>query len=302
VVVLMASEVLLYRLEGEQLELVDTFPVRPGTLLSIQLLRLGERIGVVVNRQSEAARMDSLVLIVQNQRLALWQEHLDDILLAVDTDGDGVNDSVWGQPFDTRRFFREGIAQQYLLTDGRLHPQDRVTLPYNFRATGAALAQLRREGQRHLVWVDANQRLRVYRGKEELWKSPENVGGSNVYGETRETISRDEMVSYFYFEPVPAVMDVNGDGIEEVLVARNTGKVSFVPNITSFSSGDVMLLREEKYGYTLSSISPQFNGVVSGIVALPGNPPAILIAVTKYKSFPSRSGESWLYLSRVPVS
>jgi hypothetical protein len=63
-----------------------------------------------------------------------------------------------------------------------------------------------------------------------------------------------------------------------------------------------MLLREEKYGYTLSSISPQFNGVVSGIVALPGNPPLILIAVTKYKNFPSRSGESWLYLSRVPVS
>lgn len=299
--VLMTSEILLYRLEGEHLQLIDTFTVPQGTLLSVQLLRLGERIGIVVNRQIGTG-IDSFVLILQEQRLALWQEHLDNILLAVDTDGDSVNDSLWGQPFDQRRFFREGIAQQYVLADGRLSPQDKVTLPYIFRATGAALARLRVDGPRHLIFVDANHRLRVYRGKEELWKSPENVGGSNIYGETRETISRDEMVSYFYFDPIPAVIDVNGDGIEEVLVPRNVGKTGFVPNITSFSSGDIMLLREEKYGYTLSSVSPQFNGVISGIVALPGNPPAILISVTKYKSFPSRSGESWLYLSRVPVS
>jgi hypothetical protein len=301
--VLTPSEVLLYRFTDERLELIDRFkPAQTGTLLSLQLLRLQERMGVVVNRQTGPNDMDSFILVLQEQRLSLWQEHLDTILLAVDTDGDGVKESVWGQPFDRREFFRQGIAQRYVVVDDQLQPQDSLPLPFVFRATGAALGQLRRNEPRHLILIDANHRLRIYRNKEELWKSPLEVGGSNVYGETREIIARDDMVSYVYFEPIPAVIDVNSDGVDEVLVARNIGKTGFIPNATSFSSGDVMLLREEKYGYTLSPISPQFNGVVSGIVTLPGHPLVILLAVTKHKSFPSRSGESWIYFSRAPVS
>jgi hypothetical protein len=301
--VLTPSEILLYRFTDEHLELIDRFtPAQPGTLLSLQLLRLQEHIGVVVNRQTGPNDMDSFVLVLQEQHLALWQEHLNTILLAVDTDGDGVNESVWGQPFDQREFFRQGTVQQYVIVDNRLRPQDSLPLPFAFRATGAALGQLRRNEPRHLILIDANHRLRIYRNKEELWKSPLEVGGSNVSGETREIIARDDMVSYVYFEPIPAVIDVNGDGLDDVLVARNIGKTGFIPNVTSYSSGDVMLLREEKYGYTLSPISPQFNGIVSGIVTLPGHPLMILIAVTKQKSFPSHSGETWIYLSRLPVS
>jgi hypothetical protein len=73
-----------------------------------------------------------------------------------------------------------------------------------------------------------------------------------------------------------------------------------VPNTQQYSGGEVVLLREENYGYSLSPISPQFNGIVMGIIAVPGSPQALLIAITKPKSFFSQGGTTTLFLSRRP--
>jgi hypothetical protein len=303
VVTTTASRVSFYRLEGERLELIDTFFSKlQGQLLSVQLLRLGESraIGVVVNRQTSDLLMDSFILTLQGQRLVLWEEHLYDILLAMDTDGDGINDSVWGQSLDDEQFFRKGRASQLLPANGALKRQGKVTLPNTFRATGAALVGLSAEGPRDLVFVDQLNRLRVYRGKKALWKSSGKVGGSYTYAEVRPKTDLEDVKQSVFLEPIPAAMDIDGDGIEEVLVARNTATLGIAPGMNLYSGGDVLLLHEASYGLTLSPISPQFNGVISGLAALPGNPPSVLIAVSERKGILKQGGKTTLFLSRLP--
>jgi hypothetical protein len=305
VAMLMGAQVSLYRLvESEKLELIDTFTSSgQGKLLSIQLLRLGaaQPIGVVVNQQIPGHRMQSFILVLRDKKLLMWQEYIEDILLAVDTDGDGIKETLWGQPFHYREFFHRGAARQYAAVNGALQPQGPVSVPDAFRATGAALAQLSASGQRNLIFVDSQNILRVFHNDEELWKSPTKVGGTYAFGEIEQTISRDVMKTSFFFEPIPLALDVDGDGADEVLVPRNISSLGgFVPNVQQFSGGEVVLLREENYGYSLSPISPQFNGIVVGIMEVPGSPQALLIAITKPKSFFSHGGTTTLFLSRRP--
>ena len=303
-VMLSDTKVLLYHVQESQLVSVASYSDRrPGTLLSAQLVRLGDgrALGVVVNRYSPRRRsMDSFFLAMQGNRLVRQQKGLSDILLAVDTDGDGVNESVWGQGFDNRDFFRRGQVRQYQLRNGRLKRQGKLPLPAGFRATGAALAQLGAPGDRQLVFVDERHNVQVYDGKTRRWKSRANVGGSYVFAalDIRYSPSVADRAQ-FDFEAIPAVADFDGDGIDEVLVPQNQSQLGVVPNLNLYSGGHVVLMRQTPQGFALSPISPQFDGVVSGVAVLKGRTPGILVAVSKREGVLKQRKQTILYLNRL---
>jgi hypothetical protein len=303
VVTLGAARVSLFRLEGERLLFVAAFESkRQGRLLSAQLLRLpgAQPIGVVVNRQIPDGTMDSFVLVLQGQNLVLLHEHLYDILLAMDMDGDGVKESLWGQQFDHRYFFRRGIVRQYTLANGALEVQENLTVPDTFRATGATLAKFDANATRAMVFVDTARHLRVYRSQEELWRSRDPVGGGGPSAELERVIGRDTSTDVFFFEAIPAVVDLDGDGSEEILLGRNAAFLGgLIPNLNQYSGGDVVVVRKEKYGFGLTSISPEFNGFVSGVAVLSGNPRAVLVAVTKKRGI-LKGADTTVFLSRLP--
>ena len=303
-VMLSDTEVLLYHVQESQLVSIASYSDRrPGTLLSAQLVRLGDgqTLGVVVNRYSPRRRgMDSFLLALQDNRLVRQQKGLPDILLAVDTDGDGVNESVWGQGFDNKDFFRRGQVRQYELRNGRLKRQRKLPLPGGFRATGAALAQLGAPGNRQLVFVDDRHNLQVYDGNTRRWKSRANVGGSYVFAAVHIQYSpRVAEQAQFDFEAIPAVADFDGDGIDEVLLPQNQSQLGVVPNLNLYSGGHVVLMRQTPQGFTLSSISPEFDGVVSGVAVLKGRVPGILVAVSKREGVLKQKKQTILYLNRL---
>lgn len=90
--------------------------------------------------------------------------------------------------------------------------------------------------------------------------------GSDRYAEAQLAQSGDvdiligeTITNAFPFEPIPEAVDVDGDGVEEVLVIRNRASLGGVlPNRTRFSTGDIALLRAGPYGYNLSPVSPKF--------------------------------------------
>ena len=303
-VMLSDAKVLLYHVQGSQLVAIASYSdKRPGTLLSAQLVRLGDAqtLGVVVNRYSPRRRgMDSFFLALQGNRLVRQQKGLSDILLAVDTDGDGVSESVWGQVFDNKDFFRRGQVREYGLRNGRLKRQRKLPLPVGFRATGAALAQLGAPGNRQLVFVDERHNVQVYDGKTRRWKSRVNVGGSYVFAILKAIPAAGNVEQkQFDFEAIPAVMDFDGDGIDEVLVPQNQSQLGVVPNLNLYSGGHVVLMRQTPQGFTLSSISPEFDGVVSGVAVLKGRTPGILVAVSKREGVLKQKKQTILYLNRL---
>ena len=303
-VMLSDTEVSLSRVQENQLAPIASYSDRrPGTLLSAQLVRLGDgqTPGVVVNRYSPNRKgMDSFFLVLEGRQLVRQQKALPDILLAVDTDGDGVNDSLWGQRFDGKDFFRPGQVRQYELRNGRLKRQRKLALPGGFRATGAALAQLGASGNRQLVFVNERHSLQVYDGKARRWTSPANVGGSYVSA-TLELIRAAGIFDQeqFDFEAIPAVVDFDGDGIDEVLVPQNQGSFGVVPNLNLYSGGHVVLMRQTPQGFTLSPISPGFDGLVSGVAVLKGRTPGILVAVSKREGAVKQRKQTILYLNRL---
>jgi hypothetical protein len=303
-VMLSDTRVLLYRVQENQLiSLASYSDRRPGALLSAQLVRLGggQTPGVVVNRYSPNRKgMDSFFLVLQGDQLVRQQKGLSDILLAVDADGDGVNESVWGQRFDRKDFFRRDQVRQYELRNGRLKRQRRLPLPGGFRATGAALAQLGAPGNRQLVFVDKRHNLQVYDGKTRRWKSTVDVGGSYVFAALEIPYSpRVVEHAQFDFEAIPAVADFDGDGVDEVLVPQNQARLGMVPNLNLYSGGHVVLMRQTPQGFALSPISPEFDGVVSGVAVLKGRTPGILVAVSKREGVLKQKKQTILYLNRL---
>ena len=303
-VMLSDTKVSLYHVQENQLAPIASYSDRrPGTLLSAQLVRLGDgqTPGVVVNRYSpNRGGMDSFFLVLEGRQLVRQQKALPDILLAVDTDGDGVNESLWGQRFDGKDFFRPGQVRQYELRNGRLKRQRKLALPGGFRATGAALARLGASGNRQLVFVNERHSLQVYDGKTRRWTSPANVGGSYVSA-TLEVIRAAGIFEQeqFDFEAIPAVADFDGDGIDEVLVPQNQGRLGIVPNLNLYSGGHVVLMRQTPQGFRLSPVSPGFDGVVSGVAVLKGRTPGILVAVSKREGVLKQRKQTILYLNRL---
>ena len=303
-VMLSDTRVSLHRVDENRLHPVASYSDRrPGSLLSAQLLRLPESqtLAVVVNRySSKRGGMDSLLLLLQDGRLIRQQKGLSDILLAVDTDGDGVNETIWGQRFDRQDFFRRGQVRQYEFRNGRLKRQGKLTVPVRFRATGTALAQLGPQRNRQLVFVDDRHSLQVYDGDKRRWASPRNMGGSFVSA-TLQIVRGGGSVEQeqFDFEAIPAVADLDGDGIDEVLVPQNQARFGTLPNLNLYGGGHVVLMRQTPQGFALSPVSPGFDGVVSGVAILKGNVRGILVAVSKWEGVLRQTKQTTLYLNRL---
>ena len=304
-VMLSDRKVFLYHVQDSQLAPIASYSdKRPGSLLSAQLVRLGDGqgSGVIVNRYSAKRQgMDSFFLVLQGRRLVRQQKGLSDILLAVDLDGDGVKESVWGQGFDGNDFFRPGQVRQYQFINGRLKRQrKKLSLPGKFRATGAAMAQLSAPGNRHLVFVDKRHGLQVYDGKTRRWTAPVDVGGSYVFatlGESKRPGLADH--EQFEFEAIPAVADFDGDGIDEVLVPQNQLRLGVIPNLNLYSGGHVAMMRHTPQGYALSPVSPGFDGIVSGVAVLTGEVKGILVAVSRRDGVLRQKKQTILYLNRL---
>lgn len=298
------TRVSLYHVHENRLAPIASYSDRrPGILLSAQLVSFNveERPGVVVNRYSPNRKiMDSFFLVLQGRKLVLHQKGLSDILLAVDTNGDGLNDSIWGQRFDGVNFFRRGQVRQYELRRGRLRRLRKLAMPRGFRATGAALAQFAPTGNRQLIFVDERRNLQVYDGKARWWRSATNVGGSYVFAALDVvTSSGVSGITQFDFEAIPAVADIDGDGIDEVLLPQNQGRLGLVPNLNLYRDGHVVMMRQTPQGFTLSPVSPGFGGVVSGVAVLKGRVRGILVAVSKREGVLNRNKRTTLYLSRL---
>jgi hypothetical protein len=286
IIVTDGRKILVYQLIGEQVEFVDEYtPGVASKLLTVQCVELDNNPGqeIIVNQYINNA-LDTSILTFRNGRLQPLQQHIDVLLVALDTNGDGVNDTVWGSPYDLTDFFTEGRASTYVFDGGKLRRQERVQVPRVFRATGVTLADLSGDGRQDLVFIDDSRQLRVYRGQQMLYRTGDRVGGGYSVAEVeREGTAGTKRYIPYFIEPLMAVADLNGDGRQDVIVPRNTRSIGGVfPNVNIFSGGDVVVLSYTDFGYSLTAITPQLDGVVSGVAILRQRSyPAFVMAVAQ---------------------
>jgi hypothetical protein len=287
------DRIYLYRIVDRELKAEWTYYARSlGRIFSIQLVDLdGDgALEVIANRFDSRIGMNSIVLATRNEKpVPLVKEH-EGILLAVDEQGTGVNRTLWSQRYDPNTFFTKGHADQMALKNGKLVKERAAVVPSEFRATGATFTNVTGKGQRALAFIDGQHRLRVTVGTEELWRSSSVVGGGSQKIEVeRPGGGRGAQPSLFFqMEPMPLAVDLDGDGVQEIIVPQN-----------QLDGGYLGVVYRGPAGLRFQQVASGFEGTVAALGAIPGDggSPTLIAAVLRYKNFLKQSGETQLIMT-----
>ena len=290
------EKIWLYRVVERALEPEWTYDERfttPGRIISVQLADLdGDGVfEVVANRYHPDPNvlLTSFVLGTKDGKPVTIVKNGNDILWAVDADGSGAKKTVWAQGFSRETFFRKGQAHRVTLKGDQLVRDVAVRVPSSFRATGATLASIAGKDMRALVFVDEYQRLRVTVGTEDTWRSSSPVGGGSYLRLEllkAGTTSRSPRTEFINFEPVPVAVDLDGDGVEEVVVPQNQ------------LEGHIGILFRGPAGYRFQSVNSGFEGTITALGAIPGeNPPTLIAAVVRFTTFLKGAAETQIIMT-----
>jgi hypothetical protein len=190
-------------------------------------------------------------------------------------------------------FFTFGQAHQVNVKGGKLVTEREVRVPSAFRATGATFAKIDKE-RRALAFVDEHNRLQIASSPEgvDLWRSGSMVGGGGPVIElVRAGGNNVADRSFFYkLEPIPLAIDLDGDGIDEIIVPQNTVK-----------EGLLAVVFKGAAGFRLQSLNSGFEGVITALGGFKTDDttqPTIVAAVVRYNSFIfKRGGETQIIMT-----
>ncbi len=178
------------------------------------------------------------------------------ILSCFDTDGDGINDSIFGQTVsdESDKFFGKKVYR-IELKGKKLAKEGEIKVPKGFQVTSAQM--FKSNGKELFAYYDLDYFFNVSDGKKVLWRSPIQIGASPnaIYW-----YNEDMLVSY-YITPKPKPVDIDGDGNQEVLFSQNKNAVpGILRNIYTFDGGRILLLYRSGSGFDWEeATSPIYN-------------------------------------------
>ena len=260
-------------------------------IFAIQLAELSSdgSVYVVVNRYSQipAILVNSLILTTKDQKAFVAVEDIPDILIAVDVNGDGVKKTLWAQSFAQTGFFKQGDATRMSLRDGKLVSEGKARVPNNFRATGATYSNIPGKGSRALAYIDEYGRLRITVDGEDTFRTSAAVGSGMKKLGVETQFERGGRTYVYSPEPMPLSVDLDGDGIEEIVVPQNQ-----IP-------GRLAVIYKGPAGYRFQTVNSGFEGTVMALGAVPGEggPPSLVAAVVRYTNFRETEGETQIIMT-----
>jgi hypothetical protein len=294
VVVSDGEKVYQYRIVNQKFEPEWSFSVGTlGRVMSLQLVDVdGDGIfEVVANRFHSVAGLNSLVISSRDGKPRFLADNLEMFLFGLDAKNEGHKQTLWAQRFSTDDFFTPGQAEQVVIKKGRIVSEKPVRVPTSFRPMGAAFSNINGKDTRALANIDGFNRLQISLDGEDLWRSSTIVGGGYMKMELVIPRGRQGSQSKFYkIEPTPLAVDLDGDGIEEIVVPQNLVR-----------EGMLAVVFKGPAGYRLQSIESGFEGGITAMGAYrtdDSNQPTLVAAVVRFSSiFTSTSGETQIIMT-----
>lgn len=286
------QKVYLYRIVERILEPEWTWSADASAgVFAVQLADLDDDgvLEVVVNRYhpNPGIRVRSTILATRNGKPVQAVADTSQILIAMDVRGDGIKKELWGQDFAQTGFFQKGRVERLALRNGALVPDGQVAVPSEFRATGAVMSNINgKDGLRSLAYIDEHSRLRVSAAAQEMWRSSSPVGGGVVKLPVDTQVERGGRTFIYHAEANPVAIDLDGDGIEEIVVVQNQ------------VAGRMAVIFKGPAGYRFQSVNSGFEGTITGLGAVPGEPtPSLVVAVTRYYGLLSNAGDTQIIMT-----
>ena len=285
-------KVYLYRIVERVLEAEWTWSADASAgIFAVQLADVNEDgvLDVVVNRYhpNQGILVKSTILTTRDGKPVALVSDVPEILMAMDVTGDGIKKALWGQDYVQAGFFKKGAVDRLVLRDGVLVADGRVQVPSEFRATGATMSNINgKDGLRTLTFIDEHNRLRVSAANQELWRSSSPVGGGVVKLVVETQVEKGGRNFVYFAEPNPVAIDLDGDGVEEIVVVQNQ-----VP-------GRMAVVFKGPAGYRFQSVNSGFEGTITGLGAIPGDPaPTLVVAVTRFYGLLSNAGDTQIIMT-----
>lgn len=291
------ARIFQYRLVNHAFEPEWTYTVPAfGTVFSVQFADLdGDGVlEVVVNRYhyspTRSFGMMGFILEQTTGKPRVWVDNISEIMLAVDDTGTGLKRTLWTQRFSPEKFYTTGQAARATVKDGKLVTLDSVRVPDNFRPTGATFSTINGKGNvRTLAYIDEYQRLRIVAGHDEVWRSGTVLGGGGVKLEVGlPNISRGGRSIFVHTEPMPLPVDLDGDGVDEIVVPQNEHE------------GMLAIVYKGPAGFRVQSINSGFEGTITAFGAVPGTDsttPTLVAAVVRYRNMTKTEGETQIIIT-----
>ncbi len=286
------DKVHVYRIVNQTLEpdwTYSTFAI--GRIISVQLADVtGDgALSVVANRFDTKVGMVSFIVGARKGKPAVLVDQVETILYAVDEAGTGTKQTLWSQRFREDAFFSRGQADKVVLRNGALVREHAASVPEHFRATGATFANIAGKTSRGLAYIDPQNRLRINSGTEEIWRSSSVVGGGGVKMEVVRQIERGGRSFFYQMEPAPLAVDLDGDGIQEIVVPQNKDE-----------NGLIAVVYRSAAGIRFQQVNSGFEGIIGGFGAIPsgdGVAPVLITAVVRYRSILKAAGETQIIMT-----
>jgi hypothetical protein len=284
-----------YRLDNQTLTAEWTYDrLMVGNILSVQLADLNNDgvLELIVNRQDHKTGMLSYILTTRNDRPALLAEDIPYILLAVDDKGEGVRRTLWGQAYSAEKLYGKGGAKRYTLDEKRkdIVAAGPAIVNEQFRALGVTFSNIAGKDQRVMAFVDERSRLVIAQGAVQMWRSLTPVGGGGLAkAHIREHAFNTHVDKFFDIEPHPVAVDLDGDGIDEIVVPVNQDEAGRMAVVFKGPAG----------GFRMQIVNSGFEGMVTGLGAISneGGYPALLATVVKRVGLLRDSGETQLLMT-----
>ena len=130
---------------------------------------------------------------------------------------------------------------------------------------GVGIGSVMNDGQNYTVTYDRNDHIRVYDASGlSVWKSGEVLGGSNLFIKTPKKEFDEEF--HYYYPLRLVVVDLNNDGSDEVVLARNkdlTGRI--MERFRKYNRTQILCYSWLEDGLVVSWKTPEKQGYVSDL-------------------------------------
>ncbi|HET9854313.1 MAG TPA: VCBS repeat-containing protein [Methylomirabilota bacterium] len=291
------DQIYMYRIVDQKVEPEWSRSMRSlGQVFSLQLADLdGDgTLEVIGNRYAPKLGLNAFIVSSRDGKPFTMIEYVSDFLFAVDLKREGVKQTLWSQRYSSENFFTPGQADQMTLKNGKLSVEKVVRVPGSFRPMGAAFSNVMGKDTRALAFIDEYNRLQIANEGEELWRSSTSVGGGYM---TIELIgatvsSRMERSKFFKIEPTPLAVDLDGDGVDELIVPQNLVR-----------EGLLAVVFKGPAGFRLQSIASGFEGGITCLGAYKteeATQPTIMASVIRYSNALLKAGGETQIIMTVP--